>query len=514
MKILKPATLGVSSLVAFLLACCGGHDQLSAGAPAGSAPSSEAKSSQPPPDSLAEAQGFLAAYGDGDPDRLRRWVESSYRPEWTESSWGGVDGAVAYWLAVYEQTGPLAFHSPGTHGGVQVLWFHGELTGAWLGIAFEREPEPPFRIRGLQVARGVQPTGAEPEPEVEMDRLPAHLEAHLQALCSRDLFSGAAWVARGTSVLFRGACGYADRERRIENRTDTRFSIASTAKMVTAVALAQLVEAGRLRFDDTLAAHVPEYPREIAEQVTLHHLLTHTSGIELDWVSGYRESSRRADGVEELLRQQLRFVDALRPRTFRPPGRFDYTNEGFDLLGVVIERASGLDYASYLQERIFGPSGMEHTTARLRESRDCAVGYTHRASATSDREWVVPRQPNHGMSRSPRPSGSLCSTVEDLFRFAAALREGRLLDPATVRNITEPKVEVGRLGAWTDHYGYGVEIRIGDDGERTFGHSGREAGVSSELTVDPAGGWIVVVLANYDRAATYLADHIRAVLPP
>jgi D-alanyl-D-alanine carboxypeptidase len=325
------------------------------------------------------------------------------------------------------------------------------------------------------------------------DTQPAWLAAVSREVAERgadDRFSGVVLVARGGKALLREARGFADVERRVPLRMETRFNLGSMNKMFTAVAIAQLAQAGKLRFEDTIGAHLPDYPnKDAAARVTLHQLLTHTSGI--GNIFGPAYESRR----DTLLRvADYLALFATEPLRFEPGARWEYSNGGYIVLGAIVERVSGQSYDEYVRQRIFEPAGMKRTGALAKTELppDAAAGLTR------SRQSNLEHLPGRGS-----PAGGGYSTAADLLRFSEALLGHRLLS----REHTE-LVLAGKATTPRGKYGYGFSERF-VSGQRVVGHNGGFPGVNAELHVLPATREVVVVLSNYGPpAATQVADFI------
>src|SRR4030095_10641297 len=167
---------------------------------------------------------------------------------------------------------------------------------------------------------------------------------------------------------FTNAYGLADKKQNIPNRIDTTFNLGSCNKMFTALAIAQLAEKGKLSFDDVVAKHLPDYAnKDIAAKVTLHHLLTHTSGLGF---YPFTHGSKTPEGILKF------FVD--KPLAFEPGARMQYSNAGFVVLGLIIERVSGKNYYDYIRENIYQPAGMSGTDSYSLDEQiaNRAIGYT------------------------------------------------------------------------------------------------------------------------------------------
>jgi D-alanyl-D-alanine carboxypeptidase len=339
-------------------------------------------------------------------------------------------------------------------------------------------------------------------PEAAEATFVAALRERLEAATVTDQFSGAVLVARDGRTLFEGAYGRADRERGVPNTPVTQFRVGSMNKMITAVAALQLVQAGMLRLDAPLGTYLPDYPNaEVASSVTAHHLLTHTGGT--GDIFGPEFAARRSElrTVGDYLR-----LYGSRGLRFAPGAQWEYSNYGFMLLGGLIERLTGTSYDDHVAAHVLAPAGMMATGSAPEESLVPArsVGYTRQLvpGALVSNAGTLPYRGT--------PAGGGYSTVGDLARFAVALREHRLLDPAHTELLLRGKVETGSQGV---QYAYGFFDRV-VAGRRFVGHSGGALGMSGDLAFEPGGGYVVVVLSNFDPpAATELTGYILPRLP-
>ncbi|WP_188195549.1 serine hydrolase [Nonomuraea sp. SYSU D8015] len=285
-------------------------------------------------------------------------------------------------------------------------------------------------------------------------------------------FSGAVLVARGDRRLFAKGYGHADHEHGVPNTPGTVFRIGSQTKTFTAIAILLLQEQGRLRVGDPIARHLPGYPH--GEQITLHHLLTNTSGIP-DYVT--TEGFTRVMGTPRTRRQIIDdFKD--RPLLFEPGARMAYSNSGWILLGEVIERLSGLTYGECLRRHVLAPLTMESSGLGVGGH---AVGYV-------SMDGGVTRTP-HLDDSNQDAAGALYSTVEDLHRWNRGL--GRILRPESLAELVRPHVQAD-AGA----YGYGCLVS-GDRVESSGGTIGFVS-VSAHYRRDDL---FVTVLSNFENAA-------------
>jgi CubicO group peptidase (beta-lactamase class C family) len=326
------------------------------------------------------------------------------------------------------------------------------------------------------------------------------LRGYVERLAARDVFSGAVLLAKEGKPLYRAAFGEANKDFAVRNTPETKFNLGSMNKMFTAVATMQLVEAGKLSLDDSLGKFLPPgaMQADVLARVRIKHLLSHTSGLGSyftpEWDGQSRARYRSVDDWMALVRNET-----LR---FEPGTRWGYSNTGMLVLGKVIEVASGMDYFTYVRERITGPLGMTSTAAYDldRVNPNLAVGY--------DAEVVGGQRVyrNNIFMHVIRggPAGGGYSTVDDLTRFAVGLKSGRLVSAQSYRQMTTPKPELA-----SPNYGYGFQVGAGG---RIAGHSGGFPGINSQLDIYLDDVYTVVVMSNYSGGAQPVMDKTRELL--
>ena len=282
---------------------------------------------------------------------------------------------------------------------------------------------------------------------------------------------------------------------------DTRFRLGSMNKMFTSVAVAQLVERGKFKFEDSLAAVLPDYPnQEAAGKITVHHLLTHSSGLGDIFTP---EFATKKDSLHELKDYLPLFVN--QRLRFEPGAGRSYSNAGFVVLGLIIEKHSGQNYYDYVQQHIYDVAGMSSSSSLPRTERipNLAIGYMRASAGRLVPNWET--MPYRGMS-----AGGGESTVGDLLRFANALRGYKLLTPGMTELITsaKPGADAGGMSS----YAYGFADRRAAD-RRIVGHNGGAPGMNGDLSILWNEGYTVAVLANVDPtiaqdAAQYIAERL------
>jgi CubicO group peptidase (beta-lactamase class C family) len=329
----------------------------------------------------------------------------------------------------------------------------------------------------------------------------AEIAAILEAMAANGQFSGTVLVSVRGEEVYSGAFGLADIERGVPNRVDTQFRIASATKPFTSLLVYQLVESGKLRFDDRLSDLVPEYPANKGADITVRHLLTHRSGITGEWRIPELEDIERHRWTREALLAEI----AGRDLVFEPGTGNEYSNYGFVLLGMIIERAGGASYAEQLQERICDPAGMTHTRG---DDNDAIIPY--RALGYHFDYFLGPQHAPYIDMSFAFGAGHLLSTVSDLHRFAVALEDPAILPPA-YREIFFTR------SGWTVQ-----PTPIGRGGRRTRGNylSGSINGFASHILRLEEDGIFIALLKNLKEPGAqivvkwpeYVTSRILAVL--
>ncbi|MGQ0649305.1 MAG: serine hydrolase domain-containing protein [Gemmatimonadaceae bacterium] len=375
-----------------------------------------------------------------------------------------------------------------------------KLTGDPTAVSVQVEDAAPYRIGGIG-QRPPRPKAGAVEPRTTSDsELVSALERYVSTLAKADLFSGAVLLAKDGKPLYSGAFGLANKDFAAPNRLDTKFNLGSMNKMFTSVTIAQLVEQGKLSYDDPLSKFIPDFPSSAAAQkVRIKHLLTHTAGLGSYFNAEFERTSRaRYRTVDDMM--QLAKGDSL---AFEPGSRWSYSNTGMLVLGKVIEAVTQQDYFEYLRNNLYKTAGMANTDAyQLDEvNPNLAVGYQKQFlenGTASFRNNVFMHVIRGG------PAGGGYSTAEDLVRFAEALKSGKVVSTKTFELMTTPKPDVN-----SPQYGYGFGV---DPQTGIVGHSGGFPGISSNLDIFKGTGYVAVVLSNYGGASQPVVEKIRSLV--
>ncbi|HVS33658.1 MAG TPA: serine hydrolase domain-containing protein, partial [Thermoanaerobaculia bacterium] len=271
-------------------------------------------------------------------------------------------------------------------------------------------------------------------------------------------------VARGGDVVFRKSYGMANIEAGIGASPSTHYRLASITKQFTAAAIMTLAENGRLSFDDPVRKHLPSLPMW-AEPMTIRHLLTHTSGV-IDYESV----------IPKGMTAQLKDAEVLgmlegETTTYFPAGTsYRYSNTGYAFLALIVERVSGMRFAAFLRDQVFGPAGMRSSLAH-EDGMSTVPGRAYGYSRDGER-W---KRTDQSLTSAVLGDGGIYASIDELARWLAALDGGRFAAAA------EPLVATSDQEV---HYGFGWRVAE-HRGRRTAGHTGETMGFRNAMVRFP-----------------------------
>ncbi|MCK8142973.1 serine hydrolase [Flavobacterium sp. I-SCBP12n] len=309
-------------------------------------------------------------------------------------------------------------------------------------------------------------------------------------LDSLEGFTGAVLIAKNDSIIFKKAYGFAHLGHKVKNNTDTKFSYASVGKSFTAVAIFQLIQAGKLSLDDPIGKFLPNYPNKIVrDSITIRLLLTHRSGL-----PDYFYSDKFLNTSKEKFRtmESLTNLYENEPMEFKPNEQFSYRNTNYILLGRIIETVSKMSYEDYIKKYVFSIANMQNTgnfdIDHIIENE--AENYT-----LSD---VYPNQLQKTIFMSAvkgSSAGGGYTTINDLYKFALAFKNNKLLN-AYYTNFMKKEPENGS-------YGYGMQF-AGEKGSGIYGHSGGHFGIGAEWRIFEKQNYTIILLTNKDLDQGFL----------
>ena len=470
------------------------------------------KNAAVPDTPLGKLAGLLiAAINTGDKQKIKTFITANLSENALKED--SPEGLANDLESLYRQTGGLDVIDiiPSKEPNTIRFKLRSKRGNHWARFVTRLDKDQPARLDGwgLRPIPDPETEKAEAWPEGKVTEADAvkEIERHVGAGASRDQFSGVVLVAKGDRILFHKAYGNAEKNFCGPNKLDTKFNLGSMNKMFTSVAIAQLVQAGKLSYDDTLAKALPDYPnKEIAEKITIHHLLTHTSGLGDFFKPEFFKNREKYVALKDYFP-----IFAQDPLQFEPGKSWSYSNAAFIVLGVVVEKASGEDYFDYVREHIYKPAGMTGSDSFLRNEIVPNLSYGYTRFSGNDPLGIEPRKINW-MELPLRGSsaGGGYSTAPDLLKFAQALRSYKLVNKELTEKITSAKVDT-RFSPDLK-YGYGfMETQM--SGHSVRGHGGGAPGINSDLKVFWDGSYTVVVMGNYDPpAAQDLAQKIAEFL--
>ena len=304
------------------------------------------------------------------------------------------------------------------------------------------------------------------------EELAAAIRKLATELAASGKFSGSILVAANEKILVDNAWGEADRKAKSPNKPETAFDTGSIGKLFTQIAILQLVEAGKLKLDDTIDKCLSDYPNhEVASKVTVRQLLLHSSGIP-DFLEKMTPEMNLGS-IREL--KDFLPLFAQKPLEFAPGSANRYSNSGYIVLGLIVEKLSAENYYSYVKEKILDPAGMTHSGFFDREHLPSTVARSYEG----DRD-VTDLHPPRGSS-----AGGLQASAGDLFRLVQTINAAKLINKESIKVLrglipvppnAPPPADESKLIA--------------------YGISGGAPGVSSQVGIDPAGHYTRVILCN------------------
>jgi CubicO group peptidase (beta-lactamase class C family) len=435
-------------------------------------------------------------------ERIAQWAPSILSPAVADEDKADFLKGLAF---AVRDSGGVDFVDARTQGppGMLVLTIKAHRAGQRAVLVLAADPAQPGKLAQAALFPIDDPAfyAAWPKDAVSHDEI-AHL-AHdaLDRLVRDQDFSGCLTIVDGAETILDECRGAAERNFGVAADHQTRFHIGSMDKMFTAVAIAQLVEAGKLSWDSTLAQLVPEYPdRETAKKITVWQLLHHTSGLGDFFVPEFFQNREKfvnpADYLGLIARQQ---------KPGKPGGDLNYSNAGYILLGRIIENVSHENYFDYIQRHVFAPAGMTASGFDSQEdvTPKLATGYFRDGpfSTVWKANWMT-------LPFKGSPAGGGYSTNADLLRFAKALKGGKLVNRATLEKMFDKEIPLGPGG-----YAAGFGDRV-SHGRHIRGHAGGAPGMNANLAIVWETNAAVAMTSNEGDFATgmLLSEHIADLL--
>ncbi|WP_299399144.1 serine hydrolase domain-containing protein [uncultured Gelidibacter sp.] len=313
-------------------------------------------------------------------------------------------------------------------------------------------------------------------------------------------FDGVALVAYKDSIIYSKSLGFANNELKSQFDHATKFQIASLSKQFTSFGILILEQDKKLKTEDYVYHYLPNFP---FKDIKIQHLMAHTSGLPNFIDAMWKDlDTTKINGNKEML---LMLESDKYPLQWTPGSQWEYSEIGYCTLASLIEKASGTDFKTFMEERIFKPAGMKNTSAefstdyRTINDSDIAMGYVY--DSISNKKIVAYEAPENTFIYwlgGFYGDGSVVSTVEDLLKWDKALYEGHIIHPESLETAMTPtKLNNGNLAdAWGTSYGLGWFLYESDHFGRIQTHSGGHPGYSSRLTRSPDKNLTIILLSN------------------
>ncbi|MGE0019867.1 MAG: serine hydrolase domain-containing protein [Draconibacterium sp.] len=409
---------------------------------------------------------------------------------------------VTFNMAFYYETGGLGYEylTTDTTGEKLIqLKLLNRLTKSQVTLEIPVSRENEIQVSGMTSIKNLETNnnGSHSQP-ISDKEIVEKLGKCVSQLEKEDEFSGVVLLSKNGDPIFKRAVGKANIAYEIPNKTDIKFNLASVGKIFTGLAIAQLQEQGKLKIDDTIDKYLTAgwLPAEISTKIQIGHLLTHTSGLGDYFTDIYKQCEI----------QTFRDLNDYNPLVFKselcfePGSRFQYSNTGYLLLGVIIESVSGEEYFQYLNNHIFIPSGMVNSGGFSKDEpvKNRATGYT-KIWQNDDFTWT-----DHQGTRILKgcPSGGVYSTAEDLLLFDNALQNNKLLSPENTKQLFTGFPELNAS------FHSSCFFLSNNTAGQTASHQGDGSGVNCQFKKYVSQGYTAIVLSNYSAPSANIIANV------
>lgn len=442
------------------------------------------------PDNQAyqRAMDFLSHINTGKWDEIKNYLAINANPS--------LHSSTAFFVRILHDAGRLSALSieksddPFT---ANILLSGENLRGMYLRYRLSIDESPQHKIKSANIQLEDSPKISE---KIDSNEAIQELGVFFRKICDADVFSGAILLAKEDTILYMNACGPANIDFGVPNKIDTRFNLASMNKMFTAIAIGQLVEQGKLSFDDPISKFGLGFlDEQSAKTVKISHLLAHTSGMGNSF-------NKKIDAPAKMRLKTIgNFLSSYKNQKldFAPGSTWHYSNTGYLVLGKIIEIVSKKSYFDYINEHIYLPAGMLDSGSFdiTKANKNLAIGYD---KSFSNSAYSLSNNLFDNVIKGG-PAGGGFSTVGDLLKFSLALQAGKLLKEKTLDYLITPR-------SLKEHYALGFHVQ----NRNSFGYRGLHKGISSELAIFPKSGFTAIVLSNYSLAGSIVSLKMKQLI--
>lgn len=406
----------------------------------------------------------------------------------------GVDRLLGLVIQLHNTYAPIKYHHSETlsfnkpEGTSQIMHIYAKKDGdvMWQDFQMRLDHEPPYKLKTIGFIAEVSEPIALPNGSIEQNETLDWLNSYIQTLNLKYDLYGSILIAKGNNILFEKYFGFADQERTIPINPNSLFGMASGGKMFTALCVAKLVEDKKLDYNDHIVKYIDGFSDKTkADKITIHHLLTHTSGVEHYWWGQKSEAFSNAVTINDHLKMVLDV--GLKNDAGK---EYEYNNSNYILLGAIIERVSGTDYFTFVKENIFDKAKMNNSGYFTSGAKNIVSPLVR---SEKDDSWIeIERGKGKGSS-----AGGVYSNVNDMLKFSNALRKNLIVSQETLKNMISIK---NNNMIVTEDYGYGFIIQKFAQ-ELSYGHGGTAKGVNFEFRYFPNSDITFVIFSNQDNGA-------------
>lgn len=440
---------------------------------------------------------FLKAYNSGTVSEIEAFVKSNY----ANSSEDKVNEVTEYWMDLFYRFGPAEPHSLSINKPNDLeVWLQGTISKTWFAPEFILNKET-GKVGAVGLLLGEQPPNTS-NPAATSEEFFRRLNNYLRENEQTGLFQGVVLVSLNEQIVINKGYGLKNIEENVNNDSNTRFDVASLTKPITAIAVLQLAQNRLLDLYAPIEKYLPELPKNISSKITIHQLLTHTSGYKLKEIDGFREEIAKTNSLKEVYQIHLKYLPKWdKFDNFAPTGKWNYSNQGYDLLGIIVENVTQLSFEEYIKKNIFDIAGMPNTSF---SNENTAQPYRYDLKHGALKNYSEHPQFFGRVSAAAQ----LKSTVNDLTNLFMSIKNTNLLLNDEYKNLLFSPI-VKRGGS--DYQSLGLKINY--EPVLNIGHSGVNFGNTSESYYFPESDLFVVILCNNRSGAPNLLNFIKNNIP-
>lgn len=438
-------------------------------------------------------EGFIKAINSNDSTIQIKIINEIF----SQSALGefGVERLLNFIRRMHENYAPMKYHHSEVlsfdkpEGKSFIMHIYAKKSDAvmWNDFQMRLDPEPPHKLETIGFIAEVSEPVTLPNGSIEQRYTLDWLGNYLEDLNSKYDLYGSILIAKGDKIIFEKYYGYEDLDRAIPITDKTLFNIASGGKMFTALCIAKLVEENKLKYDDKITKYLDGFSDQTkADKITIHNLLSHTSGIAEYWTNETDKAVYSATSINDHLK--LVYKAGF---DFDAGTRYQYCNSNYILLGAIIEKVTGKSYYDFVQETVFNPLEMSSSGYFNYGSKNVATSF---ARGDKENAWV---EAVHGIKGSS--AGGAYSNVRDILKFSDALRNNKIVSHKTFENMISAK-NGGIKEPMDFDYGYGFEIEKSAQ-EISYGHGGITGGVNFEFKYFPQLDITLILFCNQNNGA-------------